>query len=64
MDEIKVKVVKRVNLKKKYTAKNGKEYTSVNYYLELPNGNWVPIQPTFKNGYNSLDTIAVVVKNG
>lgn len=59
-----MKVVKVVNLDKKYQARNGKEYTQVNYYLVLDNGNYVGIRPSFSKGYTALDSIAEMVKNG
>lgn len=59
-----LKIVKRINKDVRYKAKNGKEYVSTNYYVVLPNGTWVPIQPTFKNGYIQLDTICEKIING
>lgn len=59
-----MKIIKRVNLNEKYKAKNGKEYTQVNYYIELDNGSWVAIRPIFSEGYDKLDAVAQRVVNG
>lgn len=58
-----LKVVKIVNLDKKYKDASGKERTSVNYYLVI-NGNFVAIRPAFAKGYTQLDTICETIKNG
>lgn len=52
-----IKVVKIVDKTKKYKAKNGKEYTSVNYYVVV-NDKYIAIRPSFKDGYTQLDVIA------
>lgn len=59
-----MKIVKIVNKGDKYVAKNGKEYTRVNYYLVLDNGKYVSIRPSFSKGYTELDSICEVVING
>lgn len=58
-----MKIVKIINKDKKFTAKNGKEYNSVNYYIQLDNMKLVAIRPSFKNGYFYLDSIAEVINN-
>lgn len=58
-----LKVVKVINLDKVYTDKDGKQHTSVNYYLV--NGEcWIPIRPSFAKGYGQLDVLADVVRQG
>lgn len=53
-----LKIVKIVDkTKEKYVAKNGKEYTSVNYYVVF-NGTYIAIRPTFKDGYTKLDLVS------
>lgn len=61
--ESNLKVVKVINLDKKYLDSAGKEHTSVNYYLVI-NNCYVAIRPSFSKGYTQLDTIAEIVKNG
>lgn len=58
-----MKVVKIVNKDKKYEAKNGKFYTSCNYYLVV-NGNYICIRPSFAKDYGKLDLFAEKVVNG
>ena len=58
-----MKIVKIINKDKKFKAKNGKEYNSVNYYVQLDNMKLVAIRPSIKSGYFYLDSIADVIKN-
>lgn len=58
-----IKVVKVIREGETYTDKNGKEHTLTNYYVVV-NGNYIAIRPSFKDGYNRLDLIAEVVRNG
>lgn len=57
------KVVKVINESERYTDKKGKEHVQTNYYLVV-NNNYIAIRPSFKDGYNKLDLIAEVVRNG
>ena len=59
-----MKLLKIIDLNKKYVAKNGKEYTRVNYYIVLDNGSYIAVKPVFSEGYTKLDTICEVVRNG
>ena len=59
-----MEVKKIVNKDKKYTAKNGKEYCSTNYYLVLDNGKYIPIRCAFGKDYALLDCVAKVIVNG
>ena len=59
---VQIEVVKVINVGDTYTAKNGKKYTNINYYLVV-NGTWVAIRPSFSGGYKTLDVISRVVKN-
>lgn len=63
MENVQLEIVKVVNVSKTYTAKNGKTYTNVNYYVVF-NGTWVAIRPSFKGGYKALDLMARRVVNG
>lgn len=58
-----LELLKIVNKDKKYKAKNGKEYTQVNYYLRF-NGNLITIKPCFANDFAKLDMIASTIVNG
>lgn len=58
-----MKIVKIINQNKKFKAKNGKEYNSVNYYIQLDNLKLVAIRPSFTTGYYYLDSIAEVITN-
>ena len=58
-----MKVIKIVNKNQTYTDKNGKEYTSINYYLELDNKQWVPFRPSFSKGYMLLDAVCETIVN-
>ena len=58
-----MKIVKIINKDKKFKSKNGKEYNSVNYYIQLDNMKLVAIRPSFKTGYFYLDSIADVINN-
>ena len=58
-----LELLKIVNKDKKYKAKNGKEYTAVNYYLRF-NGNLMCIRPAFHKDYSKLDMIAETIVNG
>ena len=54
-----MEIIKVVNNEKKYvSAKDKKEYPSVNFYLVLDNGQWVAIRPSFSKGYTMLDCVA------
>lgn len=44
-----------------YVDKNGKERPNVNYYIVV-NDTWVPIRPSFSQGYSTLDLICEKVK--
>lgn len=60
-----MKILKIVDKNKKYVSKtNNKEYVSTHYYIVLDNGKYIPIMPTFKQGYAQLDTICETVING
>lgn len=67
-----MQIIKVVDNDRKYkktiTDQKGKkvekEYSSINYYIELDNKVWVPIRPSFAKGYAQLDTICVTITNG
>lgn len=61
-NNVQIEIVKVVNVGDTYTAKNGKQYTNINYYLVV-NGTWVAIRPSFSGGYKTLDVIARKVTN-
>lgn len=52
-----MKVIKYVYKNKRYLSKDGKERCAISYYLQLDNGVVISINPTFKNGYQALNTI-------
>lgn len=56
-------ILKIVHKDKKYKAKNGKEYSEVNYYIRF-NGNLICIRPAFSKDYSKLDMIAQTIVNG
>lgn len=58
-----LKVEKVVNLDRKYKDKEGKEHTSVNYYLMINNSR-VAIRPCFSKGYVQLDLVCETIING
>lgn len=41
-----------------YKGKDGKDHKQINYYLELQNGGWIAIKPSFVEGYRELNLIA------
>lgn len=55
-----MEVIKRVYKNKTYVDKKGKERCSVSYYLKLDNGNYIAINPCFRDGYTKLDTLATL----
>lgn len=61
-----VKILKIVNKDKKYLSKNGKEYSTCNYYVVLNISGkdvLVPIRPAFRRGYDLLDMVAEIRVN-
>ena len=58
-----MKIIKVVNLNKKFKAKNGKEYSSINYYVQLDNKKMIAIRPSFAKGYYALDVVAETIIN-
>lgn len=60
MEKQELRIVKKVHKNEKYVAKNGKEYTNVNYYLVIGNS-WLAFKPSFSKGYILLDSVAEVL---
>ena len=57
------KLVLVIYKNRKHLTNDGKEMQDKMYFLELVNGNRVPIKPVFKNDYSLLNVIAEVEYN-
>jgi len=49
--------------KTKNVEKDGKTLHYTNYYLQLPNGSYIPIKPAFDNDYKVLYVLAREVES-
>lgn len=59
-----LKILKRVDKDKKYKGSDGKEHTSVNYYIVTDNDVWIPFRPVFSKSYAQLDVLCETLING
>lgn len=57
-----MKLIKVIR-KETYKGINGKNYNYKNYYIELNNGKFIAIKPTFKQDYKTLEILSETIDN-
>lgn len=57
-----IEIIKIISKKTYVSSTTGKECHYINYYIKLDNGLMVPFKPSFDKYYDTLNAIAILVK--
>lgn len=57
-----IQIIKMISKKTYVSSSSGKECHYINYYIKLENGVLVPFKPSFNKYYDTLNAVAILVK--
>lgn len=57
-----IQIIKIISKKTYISSTSGKECHYINYYIKLENGVLIPFKPSFDKYYETLNAIAILVK--